>query len=119
VASLPSITPPCALKACSTTQSALRHDIDAQLRMAGRRDAGRVVDVLQGVGDALHRALVDALGEIRIGGLGVAERAFAPVTRMKLSIALSSAAMRSSECLVSSIEVIVPSRSIVPASVIE
>jgi hypothetical protein len=49
----------------------LRHDVQAQFRMAGRADAGRIVNVLQRVGDAVERPSVMACLEFRIGAAGI------------------------------------------------
>src|SRR5262245_49872039 len=52
----------------------LRGDVvDQQLRMAGGADAGRGVDVLEGVGNAVHCSLVDASLELAVGAIGVRE----------------------------------------------
>ena len=48
-----------------------RHVIRPQLGMTGRADAGCVVDVLERVRHALHRPVVDSLGEIRICRSGI------------------------------------------------
>ena len=45
----------------------LRHDVQTQLGMAGRADAGGVVDVLQRIGDAVERSAVAARLQFRIG----------------------------------------------------
>ncbi len=77
VASLPSSTAPPSRNFASTTQSACRHMVDQQLGMAGGADAGGLVDVLQPIRDAVHRALVDAGFELAVGPRGIGERALA------------------------------------------
>ena len=55
VASLPSRMPPPALSRGDELGVGARHVVLAQLRMAGRADAGGLDDVLQRVGDAVQR----------------------------------------------------------------
>src|SRR2546425_257291 len=51
-----------------------RDVIDQQLGMTDRADTRRRVDVLQRIGNAVHRPLVDTGFELAIGPLGVGER---------------------------------------------
>ena len=53
----------------------LRHHVQPQLGMAGRADAGGVVDVLQRIGDAVERPAVAARLQFRIGAAGIFQRA--------------------------------------------
>src|SRR5262249_6346033 len=48
--------------------------VDADLRMPGSEDAGRVVEVLQAERDAVHWAAVAAARDFRLGGARLAER---------------------------------------------
>ncbi len=49
----------------------LRHDVQTQLGMAGRADAGRVVDVLQRVGDAVERPAVAPRFQFIVGAASI------------------------------------------------
>ena len=53
-----------------------RHIVDPHPGVAGRADAGGVVDVFQAVGDAVHRAAIGARLQFRIGALRVLQRTF-------------------------------------------
>ena len=75
VASLPSSTPPAVGQLRRDDAVRRRHVIDAQLRMAGRADAGGVVDVLQRVGDAVQRPAVVAGLQFVVGAARVGQRA--------------------------------------------
>ena len=53
----------------------LRHDIQTQLRMAGRADAGGVVNVLQRVGDAVERPAIAPRLQFLIGAARIVQGA--------------------------------------------
>src|SRR5262245_66598077 len=47
------------------------HMVDQQFGVAGGADAGRGIDVLEGVGNAVHRPSVDAPFELALGAIGI------------------------------------------------
>ena len=51
-----------------------RHVIDPQLGMAGRADAGGVVDVLQRMRDAMECPPIAASFQLRVGALRLGQR---------------------------------------------